>query len=122
MFKKRICCIAKLSYDERLNYLGLERLEARRLFLDLLFLYKFKFHYSHVTIENLNIFLSRLHNYWFSSLLSLKFNHIDYYFHTVRTVRLWNSLNSNITSAFNLCLFRRLLSRINFVPYLRGRS
>ena len=58
MFTKCFRCIANLSNDERLNYFGLQRLEARRLYLDLLFLYKLKFNYLHFTMEDFNINLS----------------------------------------------------------------
>ena len=84
MFTKSIHCIANLSYDECLHYLGLQRLEARHLYLDLMFLYKFN--YSHLTTNDFNIKPSCLHNNRFVSLPSS--NRIDNYFYTVCTVHL----------------------------------
>ena len=42
-FTKRLLCVRCLSYDERLQKLGLPRLELRRLHLDLIFCYKIVF-------------------------------------------------------------------------------
>ena len=81
-----------------------------------MFLFKLKFSYSYLTIEDFNIYLWRLQNYRF--VLVPSSNRNDYSFYTVCTIRLLNSLHSNITSAFNLFRFRRLLSWINVVSYL----
>ena len=62
---------------------------------------------------------STLHDYRFISLPSS--NCKSFYFFTVRSVRLWNSMHHDETSTRNFCTFRRLLHNVNFVPYLRGR-
>jgi hypothetical protein len=120
LFTKRIRSIAHLSYNERLSHLHLHRLESRRLYLDLLFLCKLKFNCLHLTLADFCVFISRLHNNRFISIIS--FSRSTYYFFTARTVRLWNSLHRDITSARNFVHFRRLLSHVNFTPYLRGRA
>ena len=36
----RLCHIAAVSYNERLNFLSLQRLEIRRIYIDFIFMYK----------------------------------------------------------------------------------
>ena len=119
MFTKRICHISRMTYDERLAHLNLNRLECRHLYLDTLFLGKFKFNIIHLSSHDLSEQNSILHNYRFISLPS--FNRQSFYFFTVRFVRLWNSMHRDVTSARNFCSFRRLLLNDNSVPYLRER-
>ena len=119
MFTKRIRSISHMTYDERLAHLNLHRLECRRLYLDMIFLGKLKFNIIHLTLHDFSVQNSTLHNYHFISLPSS--NSKSFYFFTVRSVRLWNSMNHDEISARNFCTFRRLLHNVNFVPYLQGR-
>jgi hypothetical protein len=119
LFTKRIRSVAHLSYDERLNSLGLQRLESRRLYLDVIFLAKIKFGFLHLKLDDFGLCLSRLHASRFISLPSS--SRIMYYFFTVRMIRMWNKLPHNVTSACTFYRFRRLLTNVNFAPYLRGR-
>ena len=73
----------------------------------------------HLTINDFCLNVSRLHDNRFISLSSRSLK--SYYFYSVRSIRLWNSLPNYVTCAQNLYYFRRLLSNVNFVPYLRGR-
>ena len=41
-------------------------------------------------------------------------------FYTVRMIRLWNSLHNNVTASRTIYVLHRLLSNVNFIPYLRG--
>ena len=119
MFTKRIRSISHMTYDEHLAHLNLHRLECRRLYLDMLFLGKLKYNIIHLSLHDFSVQNSTLHNYRFISLPSS--NRKSFYFFTVRSVRLWNSMHHDVTSARNFCTFRRLLHNVNFVPYLRGR-
>ena len=47
---------------------------------------------------------------------------VSRYFYTVRTVRLWNSLHNNATASQTIYVLHRLLSNVNFIPYLRRRA
>ena len=70
MYTKRIPSIAHLLYNNRLTYIGLQRLEARRLCSDLLFLSKLKFILTHLTLAD---FLSILLVY---ALTDFLFTHL----------------------------------------------
>ena len=120
LFTKRIRSVSHLAYDERLTRLGLQRLESRRLYLDLIFLAKLKFNFLHLTCNDFGMSLSRLHENKFISMLSN--TRVSFYFFTARTLRLWNSLHNSITTACTFFRFRRLLSNVNFASYLRGRT
>ena len=120
LFTKRIRSIASLSYNERLNYLGLSRLETRRLYLDLLFLYKLKHNSVHLSLSDFCVNESRLHANRLISLVS--HSRSTFHFYTTRTIRLWNSVLPAIATARNVAHFRRLMQNVNFEPFLRGRT
>ena len=123
MYTKRIPSIAHLSYNDRLTYLGLQRLEARRLCFDLLFLSKLKFDLTHLTLADFSINTSRLRTNRFISPIYSSF--VDFNSFVSRTIRLWNALNKNVTNAIHYLhyyLIRRLLFLINFTTYLQGRT
>ena len=94
LFTKSIRSVAHLPYNERLNKLGLQRLESRRLYPDVLFLAKLKFNYFHLTLNDFDVRVSNLHNNCFISLPL--YSRVTYYFYTVRTIRSWNSLHKNV--------------------------
>ena len=48
---KRIQAISRVSYSDRLKFLGLHRLKTRRLYSDLLFLAKLKHNRLHLTLN-----------------------------------------------------------------------
>ena len=59
MYTERIPSFDRLSYNDCLTYLGLQRLEAKRLCSDLLFLSKLKFGLTHLTLADFSINTSR---------------------------------------------------------------
>ena len=120
MYTKRIPSTAHLSYNDCLTYLGLQRLEARRLCSDLLFLSKIRFGLTHLTLADFSINTSRLRTNRFISPINSSF--VDFNFFVSRTIRMWNALNNNVTNAIDYIQFRRLLLLINFTTYLRGRT
>ena len=120
MNTKRILSIAHLSYNDRLIYLGVQRLEARRLSSDLLFLSKLKFGPTHLILTDFSINTSRLRTNRFISPIYSSF--IDFNFFVSRTIRMWNALNNNVTNAIHYLQFHRLLLLINFTTYLWGRT
>ena len=73
MYTKRIPSIAHLSYNDRLTYLGLQSLEARRLCSDLLFFSKLNFGLTHLTLADFSINTSRLRTYRFISPINSSF-------------------------------------------------
>ena len=103
LFTKRIRPLSHFSYDDRLNYLGLCRLETRRLYLDLMLLGKLKFNFMHLSLHDLTIKESALHVNRFISLTSHSRN--AFYFFTLRTIRLWNSLLPHTAKCVMLHIF-----------------
>ena len=103
MFTKHIRSISHMTYDERFAHLNLHRLECRRLYLDMLFLGKLKYNIIHLSLHDFSVQNFTLHNYRFISLPSS--NRKSFYFVTVRSVRLWNSMHHDVTSARNFALF-----------------
>ena len=76
LFTKRIRSVAMLSYYERLNKLGLQRLDSRHLYLDVLFLAKLKFNCFHLALSDFN-------NRFISPP---SYSRVTFYFYTVRTI------------------------------------
>ena len=106
MYTKRIPSIAHLSYNDRLTYLGLQRLEARRLCSDLLFLSNLKFSLTHLTLADFSSNTSRLRTNRFISPIHSSF--VDFNFFVSRTILMWNALNNNvIINAIHYLKFRR---------------
>ena len=103
---KRIPSIAHLSCNDRLTYFGLQRLEARRLCSDLLFLSQLKFGFIHLTLADFSINTSRLRTNRVISLIYSSF--VDFNFFISRSIRMWNALNNNVTNAIYYLQFRRL--------------
>ena len=68
--------------------------------------------------EPFDICVSNLYNNRFILLPS--YSRVSYYLYTVRTIRLWNSLHNNSTASRTIYVLRRLLSNVNFIPYLCG--
>ena len=68
LFTKRLKAISHLSYSDRLNFLGLQRLETRHLYFDLLFLAKLKHNRLHLTLNDFFVCTSILYSYRFISL------------------------------------------------------
>jgi len=59
-FTRRICGLEKLSYSERLNILGLETLNGRRVIFDLILCYKYLHGLVEINIVILYVFTSHL--------------------------------------------------------------
>ena len=108
------------TFDAVSHNLLLIMLESRRLYLDVLFLAKLKFNCFPLTLSDFDIRVSNLHNNRFISLPS--YSHITYYFYTVRTICLYNSLHNNFTASRTIFTLRCLLFNVNFIYYLRGRA
>ena len=62
--------IAHLTHDERLARLGLQGLQSRNLYYDLLFLHKLKFNHLHISLTDVSIQTSLL------TIVALFFYHL----------------------------------------------
>ena len=69
-FTKHIQSVINLLYDEHLNKLGLQRLESKHLYLDILCLDKLTFNCFYLTFSDFDIRVSNLHNNHIISLPS----------------------------------------------------
>jgi len=113
-FTKRLLGMRCLSYDERLQKLGLPRLQLRRLHLDLIFCYKIVFG---LVCVNFNDFFE------FSPTLTTRGHAYKLFkprctsgvrqnFYTERVINLWNSLPPTVS--FTSLTFRRTICSVDF--------
>ena len=116
-FTKRLPCMHNISYDERLSMLGLERLEARRLRIDIITTYKILFGLTEINSNNFFTFsqtsiITRGHQY---KLLPPSC-HCDVrkYFFNGRVAQIWNDLNPHLTNFSSLLNFKTSLKHFNF--------
>ena len=112
------CNIPFSSYNDRLLKVDLKSLENRRIYFDLILLYKIINELSDLKFED--FFRYRNHNY------ILRSHHLQvepklYYKSTqwlhsffVRTPKVWNNLPADIVTARSLATFKSLLKRSNF--------
>ena len=111
--------MANLSYTESLSHQGLQRLEFRSLYINLLLLFKLKFNLLHLFLDDFCKYVSSLHDNRFISLHSR--SQSSYYSFSTYSVHKWKSTTNHVTNAQNFCHFRCLLSNLNLLPYLQGR-
>ena len=124
VFTRRIPGMSNYSYLDRLNILNLESLEERRIFFDLVMVYKI----LHNLVEiNSNSFFTLANNSKIrghSLRLKVNFCRLDiykYYF-TNRIIIIWNSLSEHIVNSSSLPIFKKRLKEINISKFTRGRS
>ena len=121
-FTRRLSGMNKFSYLERLNQLGLESLELRRLKFDLIMVYKIlhglvcvdKSIFEYCTSVNL-----RGHN----CRLARPVTSINCRFHSFasRVVNPWNSLPQSAIDALNIFAFKTCLNKLNFSQFTHVR-
>jgi len=119
-----LCDLPMLSYDERLKVFNLERLELRRLKIDLTEMFKIvngfsacnvQLHYSHVNNfyntrgHRLKLCITRVHK-----------NILKSYF-TNRVARAWNHLPDVYFNTKLISCFKAALSRFNLNAFLLGQ-
>jgi ribonuclease P/MRP protein subunit RPP40 len=116
-----LCNLPRVSYDERLVFLGLERLELRRLHADLLCLYKIVNGFVNCdVVHNLayakavntrghrfKLFVTRCNKLVFSS------------FFINRVIPVWNSLPDNCFNCNTVYTFRSKICTIDFNQFLK---
>jgi ribonucleases P/MRP protein subunit RPP40 len=128
-YTKRIPCLAKLSYLDRLKVCKLDLLEIRRLRTDLTFLYRilnnlisvdYTMHFSRCTNAT-----TRGHSFKLMPALGktvrkdcLKYSYFE------RVIPLWNALSESTVSASSLSQFKKrvVLENPLLLKYCRGRA
>jgi len=115
-FTKRLSGLRHLSYSDRLQVLGLQSLERRRLSHDLILVYKIFHGLTQSTLSN-NLKLQQFTNtrgHPYKLAKRLCSHDIYKYFFTNRIVDLWNSLPNEVVSIRSLRAFRCRVSRLSF--------
>ena len=120
-FTKKVFGLHDCTYSERLNILGLESLEFRRLKLDLIFMYKLIHGYFDINAQDFITFSdikftrnsSALKLVQPKSRLELRHNFI-----TVRIIPLWNKISSNLDGVTSLKSFTNLLETDQMVTLI----
>jgi len=118
-FTKRIKDLSDMRYPERLAFLGLETLQARRLKCDLQMCYKVIHNQISVLNDDFLVFAdctsTRGHCYKLYKGYSQVNTHK--YFFTNRICDIWNALPSSVVEASSLTVFKRLLDNVDLTRY-----
>jgi len=118
-FTKRLPGLNNLPYTKRLEVLGIDSLEIRRLRYDLVFVYKILFglvdlNFSdYFTLRTSSI--TRGHGY--KLFLDYSRLNIRKHFYSERVVPVWNNLESNVINFSNIKCFKSSLLRCNLSRY-----
>jgi hypothetical protein len=119
------CHLQPVSYDDRLTFLGLQRLELRRIYTDLIFMFKL----THNIIPNCSLTRmlcfanhvhTRGHRYKLFFNRSNKLIFSNYFINRVTPI--WNYLSDNCFTPDNLLCFKHKLCSVDFTCFLKGRS
>jgi hypothetical protein len=113
---------ANTRYSDRLSMLCLERLELRRLYFDLLEMFKCVKGFSNVYINDLIAFSAATHTrgHRFKLFVNLcKTDVLKYYF-VYRCTAAWNSLPDDVFNTNLTECFRRKLHNLDFSTFMRG--
>ena len=119
-FTKRLSGMMSLQYAERLQLLGAETLEQRRLKSDLLMYYKIIHKMVDLPVEDFFCIRNGITRNNGACIYKNNFrsNAERYYFQN-RCINAWNALPSNVVNAASPFMFKRLLSSIDFRKFLR---
>ena len=121
-FTRRLIGMRELNYYQRLQQLGLESLELRRIRIDLLFAYKIVFKLLHVDISDFELIQNtdrptRGHRYKLRSETAKHTARYNYF--TNRVVRIWNILPLDNVCFSSLARFKNSLTTDLLVKYCK---
>ena len=122
-FTKSVLGLHNKEYVERLQILGLSSLECRRIYFDLILLYKMCNNLIDIDFESLfqfNRSTTRGHKYKIM-VKHARLNTRKFFFCN-RVVPIWNNLPDNIVEAQSLALFKSKLGNFNLDVYCKGRT
>ena len=107
----------------RLEIVGLESLEIRRIKLYLVFIYKILnglVNLNHEDYLTFNENSTRGHNF----KINVQYSRVNCrkYFFINRTIPIWNSLDANIVNSDTVFEFKRKLNSFDVTNYCRGRA
>jgi hypothetical protein len=121
-FTKRLQGLKELSYNERLRQLNLQRLELRRLHLDLVFVYKMIHGLVDLRFEDYFSFRqSKTRGHKYTLNVNRAFKDVRKFFFSNRVVKWWNSLSAKTISATTINSFKsRLYDEVHLNGFLKG--
>ena len=123
-FTKRLTGMRSLSYDNRLKALGLERLELRRLHMDLITCYNVI--HGHISIPFDSFFEFSTHRGTRGHPLKLFYPDprvsVRAHCFPIRVIMLWNRLPASVVLAENIHLFKKLLRQTDFSYAMLGKD
>ena len=118
IYAKRIPTLRHLSYVERMAYVGTRFLKHRRLYFDLLYLYKIVYGLLDVKLDNVSITPSvsrqALRNYGFGLNPGVACTSLKFYGFAYRACTPWNLLRHKILQ-LPFGRFRNAIYRLNLV-------
>jgi ribonuclease P/MRP protein subunit RPP40 len=120
----KICNIAPTDYNNRLNILGLKRLELRRLYYDLCLMFKLTHSMFNCRLPCFIVYAPRAglrgHKYKLHVLPAKRLSLKTHFLH--RTVLLWNSLPVSCFYPDCFSSFKRKIQCMDFSEFLIGRE
>lgn len=119
-FTKRIPCVSHLSYKERLEFLGLDSLEYRRLIYDLVIMYKIVHNLIDVDRDALLTINSSsvARNSFLKLYKPTSISSVRSHFLCVRCVNIWNFLSEETRASASISAFKNSLVSYNFSTFL----
>ncbi len=125
-FTKRLLKSSDLSYDERLRFLNLDRLELRRLHCDVIHAFKviklnilpFNYFYSLPPVTSY-VTRSNTSHLLYTSKPNTDFKKFNF---ASRSAKLWNSLPINIRESHSLNSFKQKLESLDLSRLILGRK
>ena len=119
-FTKRIKGLSDMRYPERLAFLGLETLQARRLKYDLQMCYKVIHNQICVLNDDFLVFAdctSTTGGHCYKLYKGYSQVNTHKYFFTNRICDIWNALLSSVVEASSWTVFKRLLDNVDLTRY-----
>ena len=120
VFTKRIPALKGLTYSQRINFLGIQTLERRRLENDLVTCFKILNGFLSGPPEAYGLSLSKRRSRGHSLKLAMEQPKVDarkFYF-SYRVARPWNSLTESIVNSVSVKSFKKNLQDIKFDEFL----
>jgi hypothetical protein len=122
-FTKYVPGLFNTPYLERLNILGLQSLEIRRIVFDLVLVFKIVNNLIDIDFNDLfyfNVNATRGHRF----KLNVAFSRINCrkYFYSNRVVPVWNNLPSYVLDIETVKKFKIALDNLDFSHYCKGRA
>ena len=123
-FTKRLPGLKTVSYVDRLSFCKLESLELRRIYNDLIFMYKIMHNTVAVKLENCIIPAdSHITRGNVLKLKKIRCNlNVRKFFFVFRTIDLWNKLHNDVVLARNVNIFITKLKSSGAIFSTKGRA